>query len=184
VENGGYVHGRGQSNEHDSGANAREHERKMCVVVPHLLPKGGSGAAPLLDTPAIVTRFMTESEGVFDHPLSRQRLAVGSRAKETSLSLASHRPRALAPLDPRGRRANVAFRTFGIRGGRTTPTCQGSDGCPRRNASRRDQQIIPVPSPNIIHPRPCKNLVSCHPMTGWWGARTATGSRRTWESCI
>lgn len=33
-------------------------ERKMCAVVPHDLAKGGSGAAPLLDTPAIGARFM------------------------------------------------------------------------------------------------------------------------------
>jgi hypothetical protein len=57
----------------------------MCVVIPHLLPKGGSGAAPLLDTPATVTRFMIRKRRRLRIiPLSRQRLAVGSRANETS----------------------------------------------------------------------------------------------------
>ncbi len=36
-------------------------DRKMCAVVPHILPKGGSGAAPLLDTPARMTRFTTRT---------------------------------------------------------------------------------------------------------------------------
>lgn len=48
-------------------ASRTSDERKMCAVVPHLLPKGGSGAAPLLDTPAIMTRFMTRARSAHDH---------------------------------------------------------------------------------------------------------------------
>lgn len=75
----------------------------MCVVVPHILPKGGSGAAPLLDTPARMTRFMTRhtmacgpvpsSSAPYRRCISRQ----GDVALPTT-----HRPRGdvALPLDP------------------------------------------------------------------------------------
>lgn len=56
----------------------------MCAVVPHILPKGGSGAAPLLDTPAIMTRFMDRRAKGAGSIASCQRTAVGSLVREPS----------------------------------------------------------------------------------------------------
>lgn len=51
---------------------------KMCVVVPHILPKGGSGAAPLLDTPAKMIRF-TDPPGMRWHVAGRSRIIATYR---------------------------------------------------------------------------------------------------------
>lgn len=55
-----YSYHAGMAASRDSG------ERKMCAVIPHILPKGGSGAAPLLDTPAFMMRFMDRSRRAVD----------------------------------------------------------------------------------------------------------------------
>ena len=81
----------------------------MCVVVPHILPKGGSGAAPLLDTPAEMTRIMTRHTivcGSVPSSSAPYRRCI-SRQRDVALPLDPHRAKALsfapAPLRAGGR---------------------------------------------------------------------------------
>lgn len=73
----------------------------VCGSTTHLA-KGGLRRSPPVGYPGCRDAVRDpKAKALWITPLSRQRLAVGSRAKETSLSLATHRPRPVAPLDPR-----------------------------------------------------------------------------------
>jgi hypothetical protein len=75
----------------------------MCVVVPHLLPKGGSGAAPLLDTPAHMIRFRLELKGARSFPHHANVEPLDHSQRRLPLSLATLRPRGFRAPGPSSR---------------------------------------------------------------------------------